>query len=154
MTKPRKYDNIHGFADEKDLTLLEKGPNFSTRGLWHTVPKISKVSPPRKPQLPKYDPLLLWIHYENFIEAEIMYTKKIQFYSLLFSEILFIVNLWYCKNFIQSKIKAWIVLSSPGLLVQSHFDPKMTEHFHVFYLQHFYSFCRGAKPVFYKLFLS
>jgi len=56
-------------------------------------------------QLPKYDPLSLQLPYENFIEAEIMYTKKILFYGLIFSKILFIVNLWYCKNFIQSEKK-------------------------------------------------
>lgn len=107
MTKPRKYDNIHGFAVEKDLTLLEKGPNFpnfNKRTLTQRSEKSQKWVRSIT-QLPKYDPLSLQLPYENFIEAEIMYTKKILFYGLIFSKILFIVNLWYCKNFIQSEKK-------------------------------------------------
>jgi len=137
--------------------IARKGPNFSessTRGLWHTVRK-KRVC--RETQLPKYDPLLAnppWKLYwsRNYV------TKKIQFYGLIFSKSFLLLIYQHCKHFIQSEKKARNVSTYSGLLVQSHFNPKWpnapSKHFHVFYLLHFYIFCRGFKPVFYKLFLS
>jgi len=57
MTKPCKYDNIPGFAGEKDLKLLEKGAELFksiTRGLWHNSAEILQSK--ARSQLPKYDP--------------------------------------------------------------------------------------------------
>jgi len=88
MTKPRKYDNIQGLLVKRISHCSKKGAELfqtSTRGLWHFTENSKSESGPSC----RNTTLSLWIHYENFIEAEIMYMKKIQFYSLIFSEILF-----------------------------------------------------------------
>jgi len=153
MTKLRKYSRLCWWQGSH---IARKGPNFSktsTRGLWHTVQK-KRVS--RETQLPKYDPLLANPLWKLYWSRNYVY-KKIQFYGLIFSKS-FLLLIYNIVNISFNLKKARNVSTYSGLLVQSHFNPKWpnapSKHFHVFYLLHFYIFCRGFKPVFYKLFLS
>jgi len=71
MTKPRKYDNIHGFAGDKDLTLLERGRTFPKLQQEDFDTPFGKSESVARPSC-RNTTLSLQIPYENFIEAEIM----------------------------------------------------------------------------------
>lgn len=100
MTKPCKYDNIQGLLVKRISHCSKKGPNFSKlqQEDFDTLFRIKNFNSESKPQLPKYDPLLVNPLRKLYWSRNYVYEKE-SLLQLNFQRNPFIVNLWYCKEF-------------------------------------------------------